>query len=357
VQPGKSFHDVEEVYTSDHPRLAISGWFHFPQPGEEGYQSTPQNSKPEKSLSSLEQLTTIAEDKFWSFTPTTDLTSHDFTEEDLSFLGGWINEVYLTPDVVDQVQNAMSEESVVELPDFLNAEVATKIHAHLVAKDSPPYDNSDWAVAGPPHKQRFRYSKSGVYPGLLGLFQHPAFQKWLFHATGLEVSSQRTIARHFRPGNDYTLATDHKSSHPTLEATLCLTPSALRPKPPKKIGISAKAMFAAKETGWTTGEFGGFEVYLAPGDDQDPAVYKASGEGDEDGVLFNCDAGWNKFSLVVRDKGVLKFVKYVSRAAFGGRWDVTSEWTVKETTEDQEEHDGEDDEDEDEDEEWAGIPD
>jgi prolyl 3-hydroxylase /prolyl 3,4-dihydroxylase len=362
VQPGKSFHDVEEVYTAEHPRLAISGWFHVPQPGEEGYQ--PPSSTTEKSMSSLEQLTTLADDKIWSFAPTTDLPdydfTYDFTAEDFEFLGQWINEVYLTPDIVEQMSEAMQEESVLELPDFLVADVATKIHSHLTAKDRPPYQDDEWAVAGPPHKHRFRYSKDGVFPGLAHLFQHPAFQKWLFHVTGMEVSSHRSLSRHFRPGNDYTLATEHKSPVPNLEATLSLTPSALRPKPPKKIGISAKAMFAAKETGWTTGEFGGYEVYLAPGDDEDPAVYKSS-EGGDDGVLFSSDAGWNSLSLVLRDEGLLKFVKYVSKAAFGGRWDVTSEWTVKKSDDDDEEENeegGEGEEDGDgEEEEWTGIPD
>lgn len=39
VQPGKSFHSVEEVVVDkdEHTRLSISGWFHAAQPGEDGY--------------------------------------------------------------------------------------------------------------------------------------------------------------------------------------------------------------------------------------------------------------------------------------------------------------------------------
>ena len=39
VQPGKSFHSVEEVVVGQegHTRLSISGWFHAAQPGEDGY--------------------------------------------------------------------------------------------------------------------------------------------------------------------------------------------------------------------------------------------------------------------------------------------------------------------------------
>jgi len=62
----------------------------------------------------------------------------------------------------------------------------------------------------------------------------------------------------------------------------------------------------------------------------DPAIYKAGGgSGAEDeGVLFSMPACWNTLSIVLRDKGVLKFVKYVSQSAKGDRWDVIGEWKV-----------------------------
>jgi len=358
VQPGKSFHDVEEVYTSEHARLAISGWFHVPQEGEPGY-SKVDTSIEERALSSLEQLTSIAEDKMWSFKDIPEENDYDFNEDDLAFLAQWINEVYLTPDVVEQLHETMTDESLLELPDFLNPDVAKSLHQYLTEQDRSP-TSEGWEVAGPPHKQRFRYTRNALSPNhnLMELFEHPAFRKWLHHATGLEVSSQRAIARHFRPGSDYTLATEHTSSSPHLEATLSLTPSALKPKPSgKATGISARAVLAAKETGWTTGEFGGYEVYLAPSGDEeaDPAVYKAATEGD-DGVLVSTDAAWNMFTLVLRDTGVLKFIKYVSRAAWGGRWDVTSEWVVKsEEVEENGDQPADGELMEDEEEEWMGI--
>lgn len=60
----------------------------------------------------------------------------------------------------------------------------------------------------------------------------------------------------------------------------------------------------------------------------DPAIYKASKEDEDDGVLFTMPAAWNRFSIVLRDEGVLKFVKYVSQSAKGDRWDVVGEWGV-----------------------------
>jgi prolyl 3-hydroxylase /prolyl 3,4-dihydroxylase len=44
VQPGRSFHSVEEVVVDGdgRERLSISGWFHKPQEGEEGYEPEPE---------------------------------------------------------------------------------------------------------------------------------------------------------------------------------------------------------------------------------------------------------------------------------------------------------------------------
>lgn len=57
VQPGKSFHSVEEVVVDEgdcaRQRLSISGWFHKAQEGEDGYEA---EDAEEKSKSSLEQL-------------------------------------------------------------------------------------------------------------------------------------------------------------------------------------------------------------------------------------------------------------------------------------------------------------
>jgi prolyl 3-hydroxylase /prolyl 3,4-dihydroxylase len=58
VQPGRSFHSVEEVVVGDQSMgrtecLSISGWFHAAQEGEEGYE--PEAAAPEMK-SSWEQL-------------------------------------------------------------------------------------------------------------------------------------------------------------------------------------------------------------------------------------------------------------------------------------------------------------
>jgi len=59
VQPGRSFHSVEEVVVGTdedgRQRLSISGWLHKPQSGEEGYAAEVEF----RDQSSLEQLVSI----------------------------------------------------------------------------------------------------------------------------------------------------------------------------------------------------------------------------------------------------------------------------------------------------------
>ena len=57
VQPGKSFHSVEEVVVGEgedgRQRLSISGWFHAAQPGEEGHDASTFNSELKSSRDQL----------------------------------------------------------------------------------------------------------------------------------------------------------------------------------------------------------------------------------------------------------------------------------------------------------------
>lgn len=61
----------------------------------------------------------------------------------------------------------------------------------------------------------------------------------------------------------------------------------------------------------------------------DPAIYKGATDGEDDGILFSQPAAWNNLAIVLRDKGVLRFTKYVSSAAKGDRWDICGEFGVE----------------------------
>ena len=51
-------------------------------------------------------------------------------------------------------------------------------------------------------------------------------------------------------------------------------------------------------------------------------------DDDFDGVLLNITPSFNTLNIVLRDEGVMRFVKYLSAAAGGSRWEVSAEFTV-----------------------------
>ncbi|QIW94673.1 hypothetical protein AMS68_000191 [Peltaster fructicola] len=373
VQPGESFHDVEEVYhktvedTDDgrRVRMAISGWFHIPQEGEEGYQPGLEEQLAERS--SLAQLQGKADQldepqTIW-FDPANRTKQHgkgavrtaddELSEDDLQFLIKYITPDYLTPDTVEQLNEMFVEESTVQLTDFLSKKFSARLQAQLISPQ--PKFNHSWKVSRPPHKHRFEYMVHGrslsagvedAYCELLHeLLPSLAFRKWLALVTGLELRQSTILARHFRRGLDYQLAQEYNGDAPQLEYTLCVTPSS--------------GWIPQEEGGKIADDddddnVGGYELFMAGEDidaqdstshvnassqtgagnrrsakNADPAIYQAAQEGEDDGILFSNPATWNTLSLVLRDKGVLRFVKYVSRAAPGDRWDFSGAYEVE----------------------------
>ena len=59
-------------------------------------------------------------------------------------------------------------------------------------------------------------------------------------------------------------------------------------------------------------------------------------EEEEESMLLATQAGFNKLLLVLRDEQVMRFVKYVSAAAPGSRWDICGEYEVGMVTDDSE---------------------
>lgn len=408
VQPGESFHDVEEVYhqTADEAgtdddgrvRMAISGWFHIPQEGEEGYQPGLEEKLAERS--SLAQLQGKADlldepQPIW-IDPTS--TTHrkgkalvrgddaDLSEEDLQFLINYITPDYLTPDTVEQMNDSFADDSVLQLSNFLSKKFSARLKAQLTP--AKPKFTRPWHVSRPPHKHRYEYmsantahdtvpigSEDALSDLLHNLLPSLAFRKWLVLVTGLELRRCSILARHFRRSLDYQLAQEYNGDNPQLEYTLCITPSS---------GWGAEELEDSKDEDSSVHDdgddnVGGYELFMA-GEDvddhegssngtkdnhassqtgagnrrsaktADPAIYQAAQEGEDDGILFSNPASWNTLSLVLRDKGVLRFVKYVSRAARGDRWDFSGAYEV-------EDHDDSDRGDAEEDAEFSGFAD
>lgn len=398
VQPGYSFHDVEEVRVNKH-RLSIQGWYHIPQEGEPGYIPGEEEQWVKTNTSTLAQLESNvlqdyefpkderdilpyhevkhfekiladhSDEKEKENTPVSAVAdSNTLTDDELRYLSEYISEDYLTASGIKSLQSKFLEKSFLQIDSFLN-EKKSKLLKQLIRHDELeeecPYEankvEAPWKTAIPPHKWRYLYidgkspenfrteqdilerlnneelpnytllkqslnkSKNNTEYELISLVEFlksTIFKKYLALLTLLCPLSERMLIRRFRPGKDFTLATQINKNEllknidgfvdAVLEGTLCLTPSA----------------------GWESGEVGGYELYMdnqndeeADKDIEDAAVYKTDDSGDS--VLINKPPSWNSLNLVLRDESVLQFIKYVSWSAKSSRWDVSMQWDVK----------------------------
>jgi Rps23 Pro-64 3,4-dihydroxylase Tpa1-like proline 4-hydroxylase len=416
VQPGESFHDVEEVYRrgldeleeedGGRIRMAISGWFHIPQKGEEGYEEGLEEKLAEKS--SLAQLQGGKADIFdepqaqwidnegWEEQARNE-EEEELSENDIDFLLKYMNPQYLTPDTVEELSKLYSDECSVRLANFLSKKFSANLRDYLESKDheanpslppNPYHEESQVGVARPPHKHRYLYRKAlqpiptdpypendamTPYDDLVDiLFPHPAFTKWISLVTGITLTRSNIFARRFRRGLDYTLATAYEEEDPQLEVCLNITPSKgwgdededaeephengsrskTKDKKKSKTRDKRKGKHPAPAPTPSEEEVGGYEMYMAGDDDEDhptipsshttetgagqrrnaksdPAIYKSAADDEDDGILFQQPAAWNNLAINLRDKGVLRFTKYVSRSAKGDRWDVCGEYGVE----------------------------
>lgn len=427
VQPGESFHDVEEVYRAASKaeldsdggriRMAISGWFHIPQPGEEGYVAGAEERAAQRSGLMQLQGDPDQYDRPEARPVAVDEKKEEGKEEeeelgaeDLEFLLRYLAPTYLTPDTLERVAEHFEENSSITLPDVLHPRFAARLRGYAERAEAQNLPESSaeieeggpWKVARPPHKHRFLYLRPGeagkgeeegenpVRELIETLLPSRQFRAWLRLATGSVVTSHDVVARRFRRGKDYTLATGHEGK-PRLELNLGFTPTEGwgdvddedendeevesgaeseastidgssgnkvaangkgkakeakangkdKGKRKEKAAESKKKQHEQEEEDEEAADVGGHEVYMAgDGDeDEDAAVYKSS--GDEDNILFFQAAAWNKMTLVLRDSGTLRFVKYVSRSAPGDRWDVSGTFEIEERDEESDEEEEE----------------
>lgn len=451
VQPGHSFHSVEEVIHPIQSRLSISGWFHRPQEGEEGFttEDEKKEAEVEKEMSSLESLSAKENAKIFEAYPEKfgpPLPGSPLSQDEKRFLIQFLNPAYLVDKTQEQLFEQFGDDSHVLLSDVLRKEIAQPLEKALRSADAkdgfqwwasgkgeasasiqshgvgtnrataPEAEDEKWSIAGPPHKQRYAVLSEQATPAkaeeiasaqvpnplpteasellrLLStvLFPSDAFRHFLANISQLVPLGGRPVeARRFRPGLDYTLA--RSDTEPVLDVTLNLTPDPAKPSLDEERkagprGLSGKAkkskhaptpssasgskLLSKKEAKdlqakWESGDIGGWECYMAPHEgEEDPAVYQSAngkkkaengeadaemkdGEGEEeeeeivemveddgeeededfDGVLLNLTPSFNTLSVVLRDEGVMRFVKYLAASAGGSRWDVIGEYEI-----------------------------
>ncbi|KAI7939894.1 hypothetical protein MJO28_013546 [Puccinia striiformis f. sp. tritici] len=362
VQPGKSFHSVEEVFNSKKSRLSISGWFHLPHEDESGYldglRIKEEEEKQLESLgASLDQLKgKCGDDSLWvdtGFQVLTEATS-TLTTSDIQYLSEFIDPSFLKIADISRLKDRFVRDSHLSMMGFLKSDLSCQLKQAILVNEAndllalvknPPESqlypkkfhgpkfelglhDKTWELVGPPHKHRHLIPSNNTAAthssaatkhllNLKQLFQSSAFVKWLNLITTCIPTSHNVIPRRFRPGLDYTLATSNEEQ--LLEVHMSLTPS----------------------LGWEDGEVGGWDCYMTSSDEDqsDPAVYKGAGPteagGDEDdSTLLTIHPSWNKLDLVLRDAQILTFTKYVSSKSPHSKWDVKAAYKLKEDEED-----------------------
>lgn len=444
VQPGRSYHSVQEVFSKHRPRISISGWYHAAHP--------PVGS----DMSSLQQILSKG-DKVdcyapipYQIIPVGEVkefpkgTIYGLTKADIRELSQWLSSDYLTKKSIDQIRDQFIDDSSVQLHNFLSPTISEDIlhkiiaadHESKLGKGRPSLDysagqSSQWTVIGPPHKKRYlQFSpdaststttadEAGKLLHSVGEFLHSElFAKYISAITTVIILSYQQEIRRFRPGFDYTVAHYSlltKEKH--LDATLCFVnddndvekrileeldencnngdaskngaaqknkkrkAETEKKKKGKKSSVSIskesdddeeEEVVVEEENEeedyaiqWDGGDVGGFECFIEADDDAETAeaaeVYRQEKEEEageeeekdmttadktknrkEQSTLLSVSARTNSLSLVLRDEGIMKFVKYVSANAPGSRWDVATEYKILDTGD--EDDDEEDDE-------------
>jgi len=413
VQPGHSFHSVEEVAVVGDgqkggvgARVSLSGWFHKPVEGEEGYEGS-ESFMPKSSLQQLvrphhpfnrasyesdatpgdQYATTLS-----APTPYPEPLSLPLptvpSSSDLAYLSKYLNSAYTSPKIISHLRSQFVETSHLVLSDFLSPSIATELASLIKAKDLetekgrrgvtvngqkvnliPAHTTGEeqgWQVVGPPHLQRYLSLSTSTSPSerletllieLQTLLQSSAFASLIATLTSLLPVAHTTNIRRFRPGLDYTLARGEPAANEGEEGNEEEGPQA---KLDIGLNLTPKEEKEEDQEIWEGGEAGGWDIWLVGDEGGDEATYGGGGGGkskseesekengaeqtqegeqeeemeEDDSTLLSLEPTFNRLHLVLRDPGVLGFVKYVSAKAPGSRWDVSGEWEVRGIEED-----------------------
>jgi Rps23 Pro-64 3,4-dihydroxylase Tpa1-like proline 4-hydroxylase len=348
VEPGVSFHAVQEVFGS-RPRLSLQGWYHAVDPPSKIESATLHRLKNRESHDT-------AATRFQPFpSPTVAAAASasdrvTLTEADKTYLSNFIQEVYLKPESIKDIRNRFEEDSSVQLREFLVSDWIEKIWSSAASEDERDYKNINdpeyysqglrdgWLMTGPAHKQRFlEYKRQEEDPcstgGLMNrlktdLLQSPAFRRYLAILTQLgEPTGFSGRIRRFRRGLDYTVA--HHGllmENAVLDATLCFV--AGRGKDVQTEMEQDESQIHEADVQWQSGDVGGFECYIAADDDDGPSDAPDEYNEDDDTELLSVSASNNTLSLVYRDQGTMRFVKYVGSKAPSSRYDIAMVYEV-----------------------------
>ena len=331
VEPTVSFHAVQEV-RGDRPRLSLQGWYHMKEAPEQ------------KNLATLERLKDIdeTEDDYAFRAMDCGVTYEEEKQTqkrlaagDKELLSAFIQETYLNETSIMEIAGKFEADSSVQLRNFLKDEIVASLNLsdeddNNLTLNTPEFDfggvTNHWKLVGPPHKQRFleNTDTSSSFSAIrTNLLESPAFGRYVQLLTGLQPpTSSRGRTRRFRRGRDYTVAHYGQllKDESVLDATLCFV---------KDDQEEDKEM-------WQSGDVGGFECYIEADDEENHSPADEYNE-DDDTELLSVSASNNTLSLVYRDPGTMRFIKYLGSKAPSSRWDISMEYQVPQDDDEEEE--------------------
>ncbi|KAF9174705.1 Prolyl 3-hydroxylase ogfod1 [Mortierella sp. AD011] len=279
-----SYHQVAEVLSRDKNRISISGWFHGP-------------------------LKTKLISKTMPFTP--------LSEQGDATLEALLNPDYLSDNSTQNICNVFSDQSSIELQRFLKPEIYKTLLEELedlgveegAQTDRPLWDEK----IGPSHVRSYRrvsHHNHGQIPTTLArvqqLFTSKVFESYLTKIANLSFLSVNTELRMFKKG-DYTLLHDHALERNGLDVVFSF-PAMLNSQ-------------GSKPAEWDESWGAGATHYVAD---------KAN--------LLTLYPKHNTLTMVLRDEGTLRFVRYLNaRVGEFRRRELSALYIVNDDDDDEEE--------------------
>ena len=287
-----SFHEVDEVLTTDKNRIAIGGWWHDETMTEESKQK--KIAIPDPVIVWKEAMTSTGD----------------------KLMNKWINPTYLKADSQQKLQAKFVEESHLTLLDFLNEELYYKLLQQLFVIKCQNDEKLGWKLKGPIHR-RLYYCLNAMNNGddddnllvveFKELMESVQWKAFIQSITSLDLLKYNMETRKFEHGH-YTLAHD-------LDRFKDIP------------GLDVNLQFVEKEeNGWDT-DFGGSIHYTLSKEVDDNK--EEEGEDDDDNILMSVHTFPNALSITYRSEGgVMSFVKYINHNAPCSKIDFNQIWTV-----------------------------
>ena len=377
VQPGYSFHEVEEVKVDKH-RISIQGWYHIPQEGEEGYIKGEEEEWIKQNNSTLKQLKSGSNEnnlKNFEFPNSNNYQNIDnFTsvldEDDKKLLAQYINPKYSIENLAALSESFQASNKLI-LKNFLHeryAQVLKKdIRQYEINVDAPKDYKSiqhPWKCAWPTNKWRFLYIDGKKF---FKITKDKSIDELISEEKALKVNWKELSEDYqneintmmeeegcqsdaFITDDDMDLASENNIIK-LLELMTFIQSSTFKKyltllsniDSIKKESIMIRRFrpgydYTLATTGNNSLDFNlgltptqnwDYNLYMkneeAEGEDDD-AVYKKNEE--DDGVLLNEVPEFNKLVIIKRSKMDLEFVKYLSSSCNGSRWDIQGSYLL-----------------------------